>query len=84
MSYSEQNGQVVLTLSPDDYDELLLALGMASSWVLDHHGDLGRMVAFFNRLNEGNPHYRLYPDAKSGSASPGTTTSASRHNPDSA
>src|SRR5437588_465675 len=34
MSYHEENGQVVLTMSRDDYDALLIRLGIAAGYVV--------------------------------------------------
>ena len=47
MSYSEENGQVTLTISREDYDCLLMCLGSAA-------------LELVNRLNQGNPNYRPY------------------------
>jgi hypothetical protein len=55
MSYSEENGQVILTMTGDDFDFLMLALAGA----IDTFG-VERMVLFANRLNEGNPRYTPY------------------------
>jgi hypothetical protein len=55
MSYREENGQVILTLTRDDYDLMLLMLGAGSVAV-----SFDRSLPFLNRLNEGNPHYTPY------------------------
>lgn len=66
MSYREENGQVVLTMSREDYDALLIRLGIAMGWALNpsnaEHSRINfdRDLAFLNRLNEGNPHYTPY------------------------
>ena len=60
MSYREENGQVVLTLSRDDYDRLLLTLGAGSAGMIKHGADLDSIFSFADRLNEGNPNYRPY------------------------
>ena len=55
MSYSEENGQVVLRMSREDY-ELLMTL----SWDdrdLTAEEEYRKMA---NRLNEGNPRYTPY------------------------
>lgn len=55
MSYREEDGQVILSMSREDYKRLLTALGGTSCpvpWNRDNH------VRFLNRLNEGNPNYR--------------------------
>lgn len=65
MSYSLKDGQVVLTMSREDYDELLIVFAAATKLSLT--GPLGNLiygsdqiVALLNRLNEGNPAYRPY------------------------
>lgn len=58
MSYSEENGQVVLRMSREDYQTLLISLGYTmggSFWVERKHA-----LEFLNRLNSGNPHYTPY------------------------
>lgn len=59
MAYREENGQVVLTMSRRDYEELLMlmgfALGRTQSQTL-----LNNFVRFTNRLNSGNPNYTPY------------------------
>lgn len=64
MSYSEENGQVVLRMSREDYEKLLLMLGAAFGRnIFEPY----RMLEFVNRLNEGNPNYMPYqvPEKKS-------------------
>lgn len=51
MSYSEENGQVVLKMSREDYELLIRVLGKGTT-------DFFRK--FLNRLNQGNPNYRPY------------------------
>ncbi len=59
MSYSENaNGQVVLTLSREDYQLMLMLLGAGAAGARIVSGN--RALAFLNRLNEGNPHYTPY------------------------
>lgn len=54
MGYSEEDGAVVLRMTRDDYDLLLLALGWATA-----HKDalypIKTMKALFNRLTAGSP-----------------------------
>lgn len=62
------DGNVVITMTRDDYDNLLLQLG-AGAYALKHTGaiPLRRSLALLNRLNAGNPHYTPYevePTAK--------------------
>jgi hypothetical protein len=55
-------GNVAITMTRDDYDSLLLALGRATG-CCSRDGDRAgayRLVALINRLNAGNPHYRPY------------------------
>jgi hypothetical protein len=60
MSYSERDGQVVLTMSRPDYELLLLWLGMATGGILKDGDNADGIIAFLNRLNEGNPNYTPY------------------------
>jgi hypothetical protein len=61
VSYSEENGQVVLRMSREDYEGLLVWLGYATAQVAKTGmGDLDGFLTFLNRLNEGNPHYTPY------------------------
>ena len=60
MSYSESNGQVILTMSREDYETILLALG-ALTWLNINNRDYGKkMGEMMNRLNQGNPNYTPY------------------------
>jgi hypothetical protein len=65
LSYREENGQVILTMSREDYDELLIVFAAATHLSLT--GPLGNLiygsdqvVALLNRLNSGNPNYTPY------------------------
>jgi len=60
LSYHEQNGQVLLTMSREDFDHLLIVFGAASAAFLARAGDLADVLALLNRLNEGNPNYTPY------------------------
>jgi len=62
MPYSEQDGQVVLTMTREDYQRILLALG---AWVAAMHRPFEpertfELLEFVNRLNEGNPNFTPY------------------------
>ena len=59
MSYSEENGQVVLRMSPHDYDNLIYGLGMLLGKSF-FGGDPKALIVFMNRLNSGNPNYTPY------------------------
>lgn len=61
MSYREQqNGQIVITMSREDYQKLMMALGVASACFLARPDELKWVSALMNRLNSGNPHYTPY------------------------
>jgi hypothetical protein len=58
VSYSEENGQVILRMSREDYQTLLIIMGYAmggSFWV-----ERNKALEFVNRLNSGNPNYTPY------------------------
>jgi hypothetical protein len=57
MPYSEQDNQVVLTMSREDWWMLLLVLGYATGGGAIPES---RMFELMNRLNEGNPNYTPY------------------------
>ncbi len=56
------DGNVQLTLSRDDFQQLMFFLGVAAgSLARDGEKQQGRLVfALLNRMNEGNPLYRPY------------------------
>jgi hypothetical protein len=56
MPYSEQDGQVVLTMSKEDYDYLLANL--IAFRVFTYQDD--KLRELLNRLNSGNPNYTPY------------------------
>ena len=60
MSYREENGEVVLTMTPDDFQAILLALGGYTALVLDRPNESKRMFELLNRLCEGSPRYTPY------------------------
>ncbi len=64
MSYSEENGQVVLRMNIDDWQILLMMLGALMTFERIKPGhtplDWENMVDFLNRLNAGNPNYTPY------------------------
>lgn len=65
MSYSEENGQVVLRMSREDYELVLMALGALTAVTWKNGGNSQRVLETVNRLNAGNPNYRPYEVAKS-------------------
>lgn len=60
MSYSEENGQVILTMSRKDYDIVLMALGAFTAMTWDKEKKGVRLLSLLNRLNEGNLSYTPY------------------------
>lgn len=61
MSYSEENGFVVLRMTREDYEFLMFNLGACIAAQQIHRGTtLPRLIGMSNRLNEGNPHYTPY------------------------
>jgi hypothetical protein len=65
MSYHEENGEVVLTMSKKDYESLIYRLGMYAGQLLVRGGGDFRLnmeeeFGLLNRLNSGNPHYTPY------------------------
>lgn len=64
MSYSEQDGQVILTLSREQYDRLLMTFAMATMNAMllrkDFPRAVGNIMELLNDLNAGNPHYTPY------------------------
>jgi hypothetical protein len=63
MGYSEnERGEVVLTMTMDDWQSLIMALGFAAGGAdkARHPGYFQRVLALTNRLNEGNPRFTPY------------------------
>lgn len=60
LSYSEQDGNVVLTMSREDYEGLLRVFARATVWAKTNHDKLEETVALLDRLNQGNPNYTPY------------------------
>lgn len=62
MSYSEsEDGQVMLTMSREDYQQLLVELGGAMFLHMkDGDGNPDQALNWLNRLMQGNPHYTPY------------------------
>jgi hypothetical protein len=61
MSYSEENGLVILSMSREDYDLVMRLLGQGSAHDIERVGSLHYILALLNRLNSGNPNYTPYP-----------------------
>lgn len=60
VSYSEQNGQVTLIMSREDFDTILFALGGYTCERMMAGESPQRILDLMNRLNDGNPNYRPY------------------------
>ena len=64
MSYREENGQVILTMSRDDFERVLMRLGAATGLAIQRSANLAETLydelALLNRLNEGNPNFTPY------------------------
>jgi hypothetical protein len=56
MSYSERDGQVILTMSREDYDALHYELLDAATTPAHKQ----RVCGLWDRLNSGNPNYTPY------------------------
>jgi hypothetical protein len=67
MSYREENGQVVLTMSREDYEALIFRLGLATGYLMREGAQrhqIDRELELLNRLNQGNPNYTPYEVAE--------------------
>lgn len=64
MSYREEDGQVILTMSREDYNRLLMTFALATVRGIESRAEFPEAVentlALLNRLNEGNPNYTPY------------------------
>lgn len=64
MSYSEENDQVVLRMSVEDYERVLMICGIAAGLSVRTGRNLmfteSQIADLLNRLNEGNPNYTPY------------------------
>ena len=61
------SGDVACTMSPDDYELLVLALGFATGAAIKNNPPfVESLMGLTNRLNEGNRNFTPYelPDAK--------------------
>ena len=59
MSYREENNSVILSMSREDYDFLLIGWGILIGKSF-FGGSPAYLIEFFNRLNSGNPNYTPY------------------------
>jgi len=78
MSYSEENDQVVLRLSRDDYQKLMITLGIAAGSLGPQSSVFLEIFGLTNRLNEGNPTYRPYRISESANGSSSEPPRAAR------
>lgn len=64
MAYREENGQVVLIMSRDDYERILglcaIATAASKNAVRNLMFTEADVIALLNRLNQGNPNYTPY------------------------
>ena len=58
--YKEENGQVVLTLTREDYAFVLFALGAATGVASREGLNIEQFLKVVDRINEGNPDYVPY------------------------
>jgi hypothetical protein len=65
VSYREENGQIILTMSQGDYCFLLAELAGAMFLHMERgDGNAEAALRFLDRLNNGNPDYRPYQGEK--------------------
>jgi hypothetical protein len=60
--YQEKEGKVVITLEQNDYNSLILLLGMGMGYALKEkdYTTSENFIYMANKLNEGNPHWTRY------------------------
>ena len=59
MTYSENGHTVTLEMTRGEYENLLLAMGIAAGSASDKKA-FWRWIEFANRLNAGNPNFMPY------------------------
>lgn len=62
MTYKEEGNRVTLEMTGEDYENLLLLMGVALGSA-SHFNDrdlFWRWMGFVNRMNEGNPRFTPY------------------------
>lgn len=59
LGYSEEDGVVVVRMTGEDWNRLLLNLGFAAGSMMTTQGRYG-VLAIANRLNVGNPTFTPY------------------------
>lgn len=62
MSYREEDGKVVITLEPLEYERLLTVFSIATSASMNGRGMIGirEILMLLNSINEGNRAYTPY------------------------
>lgn len=66
--FSRRGDRVVLNMSRDDWDRLLMMMGFAMRVMLGRGDNPDGILALVNRLNQGNPNftpYEITPEADS-------------------
>jgi hypothetical protein len=59
--FERKDEQIVITISEDEWNFLLISLGIASGWYFSHRPEtFPKVLRLVNTLNEGNPHYTPY------------------------
>lgn len=64
MSYHEENNQVILTMSREDYERTMTLLGCAAGNAQRTYESRLAIFELLNRLNSGNPDYTPYRTEK--------------------
>jgi hypothetical protein len=62
LGWKQENGTVTVTMTMDDWQRFVLAMGYAGGAILKTEGTQfhRKHLALMNRLNVGNPHFRPY------------------------
>lgn len=61
MTYTKQGETITLTMTQDDYETLLLVVGIAAgSSFLPNRALFWRLMQFANEMNTGNPQFTPY------------------------
>jgi hypothetical protein len=62
VAYREENDEVILTMSREDYERLLMAMGEYAVRAAENRSILSfsATIRLMNRLNQGNPNYTPY------------------------
>ena len=60
MKYTENGDTITITMSWQDYDELIFLLGLATAAAEPDSAVFWRRIDFVNRMNDGNPRWTPY------------------------